>query len=193
MREIVSTSNPSRVVEVGLAGGLVEGLKTGDLVVGSWTVSSVGNDRNRLPLDESLAKRAVELLRRHDIPVTAGGIVESPKIVALGSDKSALARATSALCVTMETAAIRTASGAVPHLALRVVFDPVGKDLDLPTGLIDADGRLRLGTLAGSVLRRPMVLGRLLRYGRWERQAFAALHRGLAVLEGLLLTPGPTG
>jgi hypothetical protein len=187
MREILSTDRPPRVIEIGLAGGLDGEMEIGDLLVGRWVRPAGGVETERLELDETLASRALECLKRRSIAAREGGIVESRSIVALAGEKAELGRRSGARCVTMETGAIHAACDGIPHLVVRAVFDPAGENLDLPAGLIDSEGRLRLRSVAGLLLRRPQTIGRLLRYGRWERRAFRSLRRALVALERPLL------
>ncbi|MGA3066538.1 MAG: hypothetical protein ABSF29_06795 [Tepidisphaeraceae bacterium] len=156
------------IILAGLAGGLHPDVKTGDVVIsapGEWWPG---------------------------LPYRRGEICTSDHLVAHSDEKRMLFERTGALAVDMETEIVRRQCQAagVPMATVRAISDPA--DQDLPNGVdrwVDEDGQLRIGTVAGAILRRPGILPGLVRLGRQSRLAAANLG---AAINKILLTPSPT-
>ncbi|MBI4614914.1 MAG: hypothetical protein HY720_14985 [Planctomycetes bacterium] len=184
MREVLAAGRPSRILEIGLAGGLAQDLRPGDVVVGEW-VAELGADGRagpRLPLHPTAASRGLAALERAGITARLGGIVESSRQLP-GVEKREIGRATGAIAVDMETAAIRRAAEGLPHLSLRVIFDPVDEDLAVPFEAVGPTGSVRWGALFLRLVRSPGTLRALVRDGLRSRRVFGALARATSVLE----------
>ena len=143
----------SRVILAGLAGGLDPELRTGDVIVEPYPAT--------LPLG------------------ARGGRVHcSTSLIGTAAEKAALFASTGAACVDMESAIVRRATdgAGVPLTVVRAVLDPA--DQPLPHYLLkltNSRGRLRPVALAVLLMRRPRVMGELMRLRRSSRLALAAL------------------
>jgi adenosylhomocysteine nucleosidase len=125
-----------------------------------------------------------------------GGICTSDHIITAREEKRQLFEQTGALAVDMETEIVRRAAqqAGLPMATVRAISDPA--DQDLPSGMerwIDGQGRVRIGVLAGEILRRPGNLPGLVRLGRQSRLAAASLGAAMNLILRIELTPSPTG
>jgi hypothetical protein len=160
------------IILAGLAGGLDPQLKAGDVVIGSADGRWPGLSYRR------------------------GGICTSDHIITAREEKRQLFEQTGALAVDMETEIVRRAAqqAGLPMATVRAISDPA--DQDLPSGMerwIDGQGRVRIGVLAGEILRRPGNLPGLVRLGRQSRLAAASLGAAMNLILRIELTPSPTG
>ena len=98
--------------------------------------------------------------------------------VMTADDRDALYHATGAVAADMETHRLARwgAEYAVDTLAIRVVADPAWRELpDYLDGVLDAQGRPRLGRVLGGLARRPGSLATLLGLARERRRALRRL------------------
>jgi len=161
---LLAAHRPSRVVVLGVAGGLSPGLDVGSLTVArevrdgdgvapapdpEWIVRAVG-----------LAGAREALVYSHDRIVVA-----AEEKAELGRRLLAESEADVVVVVDLETAVYaRTAAAhGVPYTAIRAVSDTVEEDLPLDFNrFLDTGGRTRRGRVALYALTRPWVVGRLL-------------------------------
>ena len=129
--------SPSAIVSMGYAGGLgPEGV--GALLISSsiqdWTRERL---RKSMCVDESLLITATRAARDAGIGWSKGPIVTVDKVVWRASEKAALAEASGAVGVDMESAAVARVAAArnVPFLSVRAVSDKVGDDLPMDFNL----------------------------------------------------------
>jgi hypothetical protein len=148
------------IVLAGLAGALDPALRVGDVIVDS---ASTPMPRSR---------------------VHAGTIASVSAAVCSTAAKAALARATDAVAVEMECAALRPRLPAgVPFLHLRAISDTAATALDPAIlTLIDDTGRPRPAAVAALLLRRPGLVGPLRRLQADSRRALAQLVTTLATI-----------
>src|SRR4029077_11025626 len=92
--------------------------------------------------------------------------------------KAKLFRQTGAVVVDTESHIVAMLADAIPFAVLRVVLDAEHSELP-PAALValGPDGKVRLGAVLGSVLKRPSQIPALFRTARDSRLAFAALLR----------------
>jgi hopanoid-associated phosphorylase len=162
------------VISIGLAGALSPLLKVGDVVIAdrvmtgleTWDCHETWRVRltSRLPLAHQ------------------GQLFGSDVIIENAETKSGLHQATGALAVDMESqiAARFAASRNLPLAGLRVISDDATHVLP-PAALVamKPDGRIAIGRVLGSLLRRPQQLPSLVRTARASNKAFAELLRCL--------------
>lgn len=150
------------LVSLGVAGGLHETLRAGELVLPE-RVRDAGGEvyavdvRWRAALSERLAGGA-PLAQR------GGLLVESAKVVADPRAKRELGAAHGALAVDMESGAVaRVAhSAGAPLLVVRAIADAWERPLCPAALCVDRDGRLRKRALLRSLLRDPRQILTLL-------------------------------
>ena len=165
------------LVSFGLAGGLAPELRPGDLLLPE-TVRAP--DGPALTADPPWRERLRAVFERGGFRATGGALAGSDRIVATACEKQLLLEASGALAVDMESHAIAAvASGAgVPFVILRAIADP--HDRVIPQAALEAlrpDGRVRLPSVLGGVIREPRQLIALLRLGRDTAAALATLRR----------------
>ena len=121
-----------------------------------------------------------------DVEQTVRGIIAgTDEIVTEPAEKAALHRDTGAAAVDMEShIAARLADAYhLPFAALRVVSDAAEDRLPPAViGAIDADGKLRLAAVLGSIARNPLQIPALIRTGRGSEAATKSLLRGFDLL-----------
>jgi nucleoside phosphorylase len=166
----------------GCAGGLTDGLATGDLVVADGIVplDAAGGAGSRLAVD---AARLADALAAAGIRAARGDLVSSPVVLATVEAKRAAA-ACGALVVEMESAAIaaEAARRGIPFHGLRVVLDGVAEAIPGTPALVDATtGDLRARGVAELALR-PAAWLTVARLARQSRIAESALHRALVAV-----------
>ena len=172
------------VILTGLAGGLDPALGTGDVVVAGEIIDAHGRVTSP-PLVEAFGL---------DVPVvriaTAGRLVASPEA------KLALARATQAAIVDLETSHFADIARARDWRwgVIRVVGDTA--DEAIPTALerfVDHFGRTRVRVVAGEVFRRPALLPVLRRLNASSRAALSSLAAALGNLRPIPAAAISTG
>jgi hopanoid-associated phosphorylase len=158
------------LVSFGIAGGLAPSLRPGDLVVATGVMS---NGRI-LDADPAWQSRLHALL-----PASLKGLVQGEiEIAATPERKIALHRASGALVVDLESAAVAEvcALAGKPFAVIRTVADPAERRL--PTLVLDAldeEGSPLPMKVAAGLLRRPFELPGLIRVGLDSRAALLAL------------------
>jgi adenosylhomocysteine nucleosidase len=187
------------LVSFGLAGGLAPELRAGDLLLPALVRAPDGLS---VPTDPRWRERLAALFERGGLRARGGAIAGSERIVATVADKRALLEATGASAVDMEShevAAVASTAG-IPFLVIRAIADP--QERVIPQAALEVlrpDGRVRLASVLGGVIREPRQLIALLRLGRDSAAALATLRRGALLVgagleEGGLATgrrPGP--
>jgi adenosylhomocysteine nucleosidase len=169
------------LVSFGLAGGLVERAANGTVIL---PVRVIG-DGETWTTDAAWRQRLVEALGAA-CRVLEGTLCSVARTVTEPEAKVALAAATGADAVDMESAAVArvaTAAGR-PFVAVRVVAD--GPADALPPNvekLVTDDGRTRLAGLL-PMLVSPRQLARLIALGRQSERAREVLRQVAAILTG---------
>ncbi len=170
MERILDAVSPTRIVLVGFAGGLAPALERGALLV----ARAVRNEDGRWEADAAWSDAVASALG-----APAGLLASAKTLAADPRAKRALAGATGAWAVDLETAAWAAVAARVarPWIALRVVFD--AWDEAVPRAVLEAadpTGRVDRRRLLASALLRPRRLPALVRAGRLA----AAFSRRLA-------------
>jgi adenosylhomocysteine nucleosidase len=160
------------LISSGFAGALRGDLKVGDLVLGENFS------------DPRLAGAARRLLA--DEPTHVGGLSTQSLMAERPADKSALAAATGAIAVDMETGWIAEACAraGVPMVSLRVVSDAADQPFPVPgTILFDAlRQRPRYFALPAWLLAHPWQIGPFAQFVRGLAPARARLSNALQIL-----------
>lgn len=148
---------------------------------GTLILSSEVLRQNAKPLapDPAARKRAAA-----QVPLALGGALRTlTEIVTDGGQKT---KFTDALAVEMETHAAAGAlnEAGVPWISLRAVLDTPGHSLKGIGNFTNDDGSIRTGALIGSILRDPLLMGRLIKLGGAQGAARKSL---LPALEQLVI------
>jgi adenosylhomocysteine nucleosidase len=161
-----------RCVSFGLAGGLVPGLPSGTIILGSHVVSRDGV----WSCDQLWQQRLVA-----EIPAAqVGGVWGTDAIIAAAPDKARLHRHSHCLIADMESHILAECAAAaqLPFVVVRVICDPA--EFTLPAAALlplRADGTPDLVGVLTGLLRRPTQLLDLLRLGRHHQRAMNVLAR----------------
>ena len=179
---VLSAFTVDAVVSTGYVGALGSaGL--GDVIVGThvldWTTEGA---RTSFPCDSTLLALARETAARAGGGWSEGPVVTVDNVVCKAEEKQGLARASGAIAVDMESAAIARAAHVVgvPFLLVRAVSDRADEDLPMDFNLwLSPWGRVR-GVVY--LLRRPSSIRALLRMRRHVEYASQNLARFFAAL-----------
>ncbi|MEM6676448.1 MAG: hypothetical protein AAF675_01105 [Pseudomonadota bacterium] len=164
------------LVSWGLCGALSAGLATGTLVVPRAVVRREGAQVVLHAPEGLIGAAGAQPIDR---------LYGSDEVVLSPHAKQALAVATGAAVVDMEThrVAAASAAGGIPCLALRAVSDAAGRALPaLAANAVDEAGRPRILAVLGGLLQNPGDVAALIRAGRDANAAHAALSRAVPAL-----------
>lgn len=171
-----------RLVSWGCAGALAEHLAPGDVIVAKSVRSADGT------LGSVSADWRERLLQSLGGTVTfdEGMLAESARVVASPGAKRELMKASGAVAVDMESAAVlRVATRHnVPCIAVRAIADTATMALpETVLGALDEHGEVRLARLLLGLAQRPSDLPALLHLNRCFRRAIKSLEQ-VAALAG---------
>jgi adenosylhomocysteine nucleosidase len=160
-RRVVDELGATRVIVMGIAGGVDHALAIGDVVVPERVTDRDGADYRPVAMGEHVSR---------------GVLVTSDTL--FGPDDIAALRAGGVVAVDMETSAIAAvcAVKGVPVSVFRAISDHVGEATvdDAVLGLMRADGSPDMGKIAKYLAVHPGQLGRLRALGRGTKVATAA-------------------
>jgi hopanoid-associated phosphorylase len=164
----LASAGATALASFGLAGALDPALECGTVLLPEDIVLA---DGTRLPTSGSWRERVRRALPSN-CSVRGGVLLTSLAPIGSASEKEAAWRATGAVGVDMESAAVAqvAAERALPFIALRVIVD-LARD-ELPEAVIAASrgGRLSIGQLLRRLAGAPADIGALLRLsGRYRR------------------------
>src|SRR5262245_14131350 len=167
------------VVSAGVCGALDPRLAPGDLVIPERVIDARGSSF------QISVSHHHEALSRLSPPACADALVTANRVVATAEAKASLFASSGAAAVDMESAIIveRAARAGYPALVVRAVSDDSRQNL--PTelvGLVDSEGKLRVGRALALTVTHPMTLPSALGLGRRTRRALRAVARVLAGL-----------
>ncbi len=175
------------LVSFGIAGALRPGLEPGTLLLPQAVVGPAPQSDAEapvFPVDAAWHARVAAMAGACGLPVASiGRVAGSDLAVTTVAAKAALARATGAAAVDMEShvaAAVARKHG-LPLLVLRAIADPAGRAIPPPALVgLGPDGETRPLAVALRLLAAPWTLAALLRLAADSRAGLAAL--GQAVL-----------
>lgn len=168
------------LASVGLAGGLDEALRPGDVILGD----GVAGDGEAIPADAAWLACARFLLEG-EVRLAVGMLAGADGTVGTLAAKRRLHERTGALAVDLESCAVAATARqfALPYLAVRVVADSARHAVpDWLPGVIDEAGAVRTAAFVGGLLKRPADLGDIVRLADANRRALASLRRVAALL-----------
>lgn len=172
----------SAVLSVGCAGALIPGLTTGQLILAPDIRLQAAKDDDRLELlsvDATLLARTRAAADRSKLPVAAGPLFTSPKVLFTPEEKAAQGERTGAIAVEMESGvhAVFAAERGLPFLVLRVILDGVDMTIPAVAGLTTPAGEVRPLRAAAYVATHPHHLPALLAIKRARAAAAQAISR----------------
>jgi len=163
----------SGLMTFGMAGGLDPALESGSVVLPCELIAA---DGARITASRSWRERvaaAVSPLRA----VSEGALLTSRRAIDSPADKAAAFRATGAVAVDMESAAVAdiAAHHGLPFIAVRVIVDTAADKL--PRAVVNASraGRVRIGHLIAGLVLAPGEVAALIRLTQRYRVATRSL------------------
>lgn len=174
-REVLAARRPRCLVATGLAGGLSPSVSVGDAIVPDRVARENGE---ALPVDPELrATAALDLPERRS---RRGLLVSVDRVVRTAAEKEALARATQADAVDMESAALleEARAAGIPSLVVRAASDTARDELPDMEGLDPSAWGDRL-RLVGRALTSPRTAAGLLRLSLGGARGTATLRQVL--------------
>lgn len=175
LAELLDAVPVSRVLTLGVAGGLDPGLVASDLVVAERVLEAEGERLSEAPApDGDWRGRVLAGAGEGALQLVVGTVVSVERVLADPLAKRALGRIVSDphAVVDLETATYARVAAArgLPYLAIRAVLDPLDHPLPLDfSRLTGADGRVSRARVALAALRRPSVVPALLDLRRTTR------------------------
>lgn len=170
--ERVIAEGADGIISIGIAGGLMPSLKTGDCVIGSEVVGS----GERYVADRAWTERMTARLPA----ATVGPLTGTDAVITSQSEKATLFLVTGACAVDMESHIVATVARLhrIPFAALRIVSDPVNSPLPpVVSTALTVEGKVDYGRVLKAVLAQPQQIPALIRTARESKIAFGALLR----------------
>lgn len=184
-RETVSrfaTEPLSAVLSIGCAGALVPGLTTGQLILAPDVRLQPAKEDERLEqfsVDDDLLARMRQAAERVGLPVAAGPLFTSPKVLFTPEEKTAQGKRTGAIAVEMESGvhAAFAAERQLPFLVMRVILDGVDMTIPAVAGLTTPDGEVRYLRAVSYLATHPQHFPALMAIKRARETATQSLSR----------------
>ncbi len=177
------------LISAGISGGLSPGLRAGDVILASRVIDEAGAAR---AVHRGILEFAAGALEKRGMAFSTGPVLSTGRAVLGSRAKAALYRKTGARCVDMESGGVALVAGEGGHplFVLRTVCDiateGISEDL---YACLDEEGGLRPGQVLSSCMRRPSIMGEMMRLRRSFGLALVSLGRAWRALveEGLLV------
>jgi adenosylhomocysteine nucleosidase len=163
----------SALMTFGMAGGLDPALESGSVVLPRELIAA---DGSRITASRSWRERvagAVSPLRA----VSEGALLTSLRAIDSPADKAAAFRATGAVAVDMESAAVAdiAAHHDLPFIAVRVIVDTAADKLPRAVVTASRAGRVQIGRLIAGLVLAPGEVAALIRLTQRYRVATRSL------------------
>lgn len=171
------------LLSFGIAGGLVDDLAPGSLVVPSKLATGTGTTLFCAPAWRRRLSAALESRQS----VSDGDIASGSEMIADSQSKVSLHHTTGAVAVDMESAAIGgvASQAGKPFLVIRAIADPASRAPPAAAlAAVAPNGGVRIGAAAVSVIKNPAILPSYMMLWRDSRSALETLRR-------VALTCGP--
>jgi len=183
---LLESTNVDLLISAGVAGGIRHGLKVGDLVVaervGYSGQSDFDGEELQLESDFACKEEVVQLARQFsndpESKMHFGNLLTVDKVINQASTKKRIGEQNSFLAVEMESAAVAEVAmeKGVEFAAIRSISDDIDDDLQLDyDNVISDEGKVKVGSIALSVLKNPQKLALLSRLNKQTRSASKSL------------------
>lgn len=188
---LIAACRPSLLISAGYCGAVRPGPATGDLVLCSRLLTADRERVQELVLSDSqpTAARLAAELQRFGLRAWQGSFITTRDITSKAAISARLPEDMAHPVLEMESAAVAlAANGAgIPFIGLRAVSDDAAEELQFSLDEIStAEGQVAVARVLWLLLRRPTLLGQLLRLAAGSAKAGKNLGRGLAHLSTLL-------
>ncbi len=162
------------VISAGLAGGLSDEVRTGELIIARGLVDYCHKENpggvpagSSCPCNRSLVDLSRKLAHERGLEFHCGDLVTVDEAVVQPALKRRIGEATSAVAVDMEGAGVAEAAAAsgTPFLALKALSDEIDDELK-GCDLVDGEGRVKILSVISYLINNPLDLTYLLRMRR---------------------------
>ncbi len=132
--------NPGLCLLLGYAGGILQELRAGDLVIATDLIDFQQDRVFQVPPE--MVARAAKILGQTGLPGRLGSLVTVPQAALTPGDKAAAGLRPGSLALDMESAAFAEVcrAAALPFLVVRAILDP----LNLPLPQLTGDSKTRI-------------------------------------------------
>jgi len=191
---IIRSDRPSMILAIGFAGGVRDGLRTGDLILAEEVLEPPAPaGQTRLWEGDAELLALAGSLSLEGLRVTRGRLATVREVIATGAGKRAFGDSHGVSAVEMESSGIARAANVhdTPVLYVRTILDEV--DFDIPLDFSryrTAGGRLRYFRILGALLLRPRAILKVLKLRGRAIMGAEALARFTAALIGALPSGG---
>ena len=178
------------LMSAGISGALSPGLRAGGVILAEGVIVDEGGALRSV--NEGVLEFAAAALEKRGMAFSRGTVLSTGRAVLGSRAKAALFRKTGALAVDMESGgvALAAAKAGLPLFVLRTVCDTAAEGISEDLyACLDEEGGLRPGQVLGGCLRRPSMMGEMMRLRRSFGLALVSLGRAWRALveEGLLV------
>jgi len=196
---LLESTNVDLLISAGVAGGIRHGLNVGDLVVaervGYTKQHDFDGEELQLESDFACKEEIVQLARQFSNDLESkmhfGNLLTVDKVINQASTKKRIGEQNSFLAVEMESAAVAEVAmeKGVEFAAIRSISDDIDDDLHLDyDNVISDEGKVKVGSIALSVLKNPQKLALLSRLNKQTRSASKSLANFMTKLIPLIDT-----
>jgi len=179
------------LVSAGISGALSPDLEAGVIVLATSVTDGEGRSQE---VNEGALVTARGALKRRGMAFTEGAVLSTGSAVLGVSSKARLFKESGAICVDMESGGVADMAlkGGVPFLVIRAVCDRADEGISEDLyACLDEEGGVRAGHLIGNCLKRPSLVGEMMRLKKSFDTATASLGRAWRALveEGVFSAP----
>lgn len=180
MEALLHFLDPRMIVHFGCSGGLVDGLKVGDLVLPNIIVSQKGS----VEPDYSALEKVSKIFSEQQIEFTKNSLFSSDVVLKNAREKIEAHKEFQSDLVDMESFAVACVcrERSVPYVALRAIFDEVADDLESIGEPYDASGDLSAAKLTVNLLKNPSLFLSLPELKRRSDRVQKSLKRAITTL-----------
>lgn len=169
---LIKIFNIDAIISAGLAGGVRDRGRTGDLLVARNVLNHSEMERpsgapTSYPCHQGLVDMSCRLASEKGLEFHCGDLLTVDRVVAQPTSKRQIGDTTSAVAIDMEGVGVAEAAMASekPFLALKVLSDEAGDELKA-YDLVDEEGRIRILRVVSYIINNPQDLTYLLRLRR---------------------------
>ena len=180
-RHLLESRRPLFVINLGVAGALVDGLESGDLLV----PDRLKGDKGIIDLENPLTRSMERLFSSSGITYNKGALVSCSQTVDSPAAKADLHRKTGALAVDMEAFPVASAcsQAGVPAFVVKSITDRLDQTLPKAvTTCISEEGEINYLHLVINMVSRPWLIPVLLEMQRSFKTALYSLEQVKSVL-----------
>ena len=179
---LLESTSVDLLISAGVAGGIIHGLNVGDMVVaervGYTRQDDFDGEELQLEPDFVCKEEIVQLARQCsddlESKIHFGNLLTVDKVISQASTKRRIGEQNSFLAVEMESAAVAEVAyeKGVDFAAIRSISDDIDDDLQLDyDNMISDEGKVKVASIALSVLKNPQKLALLSRLNKQTRRA----------------------